>query len=376
MAQFYFPGDAVPGQVLYPKKFSAGTNYNATGTLIPKVPNLIYNGAFSNGLAGWTAKGSTANMNLDTGWNLYGGSGAIWQGLANGTYQGNAIPIVSGRQYYFCGWAYFQTGAYDLFACLIDGPGNPYWITGNQAVKNQWQFASRIVTTTSAMGATLTPQVGVWGDGRDVSAHYDGFMLIDLTDSFGPGKEPDKATMDAIVQANGGFWDSVVALSVTIQPSYGNVANYVGDPTHIYVRLFRGLYTEGSPGTGGQFPEVVLNDPNFIAGNIRGTVFGLAGTAKQYAKGVLPKTGGFRAVNGLTFKPRIILMEDPHDGSTNFGRYIYFEPPDGDPRFNNLGYGTYPVVLDSQYSVNFNVYLGGFSINSPSTTGWSWYAWE
>lgn len=323
MSQIWIPGDAVPGQVLNGKKFSAGSQYQATGSLAPKMPNLIYNGDFSANLAGWTAVGSTANMYLDT-WDYRGGPGkAIWQGLANGAYQGKDIPAISGHKYYFSGWAFFQTGAYNLFAGLNDQVPSTNWLTGNTAIKNQWQFASNIFTATPST-VTFTPAIGVWGDGRDVSAHYDGFMLIDLTDAFGAGKEPDKATMDAIVQANGGWWDSSVSLSIPTYPgqSIGARAAQMTGDGNIFLAQLPGYYDEAA--------RVVAFNANLVAANIKAGVpiFGLTGTfSKNIARGTYtPAFSGnittynmgngqttgnwsYVQVTGLSFSPRTVMIQ-------------------------------------------------------------------
>lgn len=270
-------GTAAAAQVLYGS--SVGTEAGlVSGSLAPRMPNLIYNGAFSNNLAGWSLQGSTSSIGLDTGWNLYGGGGgAIWQSAAAGEMRGNAIPVTNGHKYYFCGWAYLAaSGGYPYIGRLLDAAQNQYWISGNASLLNQWQFASTIVTATSAMG-TLTPNVGIWGDNRAINSHYDGYMLINLTDSFGVGKEPGQATMDAIVQANGGFWDSVVSSSIIMRTgSDWTATTRAADGTGgIFLTPPPGYYDTGS--------RVIYWDGNFVAANILAgkSIFGVAGTAIQ-----------------------------------------------------------------------------------------------
>lgn len=186
-----------------------------------KLANLIKNGSFENDLNCWDV-----NMNASiVATPVKSGSKSVKILASNSrAYCGinrTGVEFVpqANSKYYMCGWYYvtsFASGAPRLkFRCTSPATENDALI--NTALTGQWQFLSIVFDTT---GYTLTAcDYFALHDGGISTSTFDikidGVMLINLTDAFGAGKEPSQAEMDALVQANGGWWDSSLPILVS-----------------------------------------------------------------------------------------------------------------------------------------------------------------
>lgn len=176
-----------------------------TGTLAPRVPNLLKNGSFEYGSNAWEPDGDITGVSFPTTNKKYGAT-SFYQAKASGRHTQRLFTTI-GSKYYMSGWGYFQSinAGYNMFGALRQTSGSAwlYPTTGTLAL-NQWVFGSTIVTAASELFA----DVGVWGDNRATGLFVDGLMVINLTAAFGAGQEPAQSEMDAIIHANGGYWES------------------------------------------------------------------------------------------------------------------------------------------------------------------------
>ncbi len=177
---------------------------------VGKFPNTIKNGSLEYGQNCWAVAGGNVSFPSATG--RFGDKSVYMTTTAGATtqYIQQAISdIPSGHKFYFSSWVWvevYTSGQAPKIALSDYGTVNGAvgQVFSDPAKPNQWQFISMIGTTTTAGVTPGAFQLGAVG----AACHFDGLMLIDLTDVFGAGKEPDKATMDALVQELGGWWDS------------------------------------------------------------------------------------------------------------------------------------------------------------------------
>lgn len=221
------------------------------GTVGALMLNIVKNGSFENGLTDWganlaativatTFKYGTKSVEVIT---------AGTRGYCGVASSGVEFVPKANSKYYMCGNFYVKSFAAGGPVMLVRAS------TENIQIKvaidvtklNQWQFKSLSFNTA---GYTLSTcdYFAIHDDGGifpastfDVIA--DGITVINLTEAFGVGLEPTQAQMDAIMTALDGY--------------------FVG--TTILTKLVNGAYiTNGATGV----PEVMLNEPNFVAENM------------------------------------------------------------------------------------------------------------
>ena len=178
------------------------------GALAPKLINLVKNGSFENDLNCWGSSGV-----LETGYKKFGTKSVkLVSPDGNARQVSQTISVINGHKYYGSVWA-LRTASVNATGNLdISGvsPELDFVTTigdSNMPLANTWYMLSGVAQ--AQVSATGSYRVYT----RSLNPLYlDGFMLIDLTEAFGEGNEPDKATMDAIVNVNGGWWDSDLTL--------------------------------------------------------------------------------------------------------------------------------------------------------------------
>lgn len=187
-------GNVTPDKVLAGTTFGTEDGVKA-GALAPKLTNLVKNGSFENDLNCWGGSGV-----LETDYKKFGTKSVKLvspDGSAKAVSQ--TISVIEGHKYYGSVWA-LRTASVTASGNLdISGvsPELDFVNTigdSNMPLANTWYLLSGVVQA----------QASATGDYRVYTKslnpiYLDGFMLIDLTDAFGEGNEPDKATMDAIV---------------------------------------------------------------------------------------------------------------------------------------------------------------------------------
>lgn len=134
----------------------------------------------------------------------------------SGNYSAGTVNIGGGQSSSDVGHQYMQL-PFQLIA------GHKYYLRVGTTVNGSWfcSFGSHPYGSIFTAAATETAyiQIGSSGysymqnTGPDIYTYYyssvsvSGIMLFDLTTSFGAGKEPNEATMEAIIAANG-WWDN------------------------------------------------------------------------------------------------------------------------------------------------------------------------
>ncbi|MCU7521930.1 MAG: hypothetical protein HF312_17075 [Ignavibacteria bacterium] len=243
--------------------FYNGSNFQLLGEegVISKLPNLVKNGNFENGLSPWYTPSPDAILGIDTTYKKYGLNGAdlyVPAALNEGFLMQDNIKYTQGHKYYVCYWAlssvagkpsavYFPaTGTYPVsppIECT-----NPY----------TWYFNSFISQDSSIASGNYSIRIDNDNNNVGMSMVFDGVMIIDLTESCGAGKEPSKADMDYAISLFGGWWDSdlealtvdgtITAADITLNKvGYSNGQRFVGTNTNVGW-AFRTGTTSGSPG--------------------------------------------------------------------------------------------------------------------------------
>lgn len=207
------------GKLLYGRIYSLkydGANFQLQGEggEIPKLPNLVKNGSFEVNDNSWNFGGNGVSYPSSTG--IFGSKTVYMISTAGDTIQHvnqNINYIPSGHKIYMSAHVYI--GAYTggeppkiglSTINILDGAYGVVYT--DQAKLSQWQFISIIgINTQSGVN------IGLYELGYDgTMCNFDGIMMIDLTEAYGAGNEPTKAEMDAVVQNNGGWWDSDLPL--------------------------------------------------------------------------------------------------------------------------------------------------------------------
>lgn len=320
-----FTGDATaePENVLMGKVFYGqgnkknGTMSNISATTGAKAHHSMRNLAINHGLD-----------NNGQYWNLYNavivsdggyqGSGAkLNPGSGSHALIGQTVNLVAGRKYYASVMVKKTTsglsGELDVSAI---SPELDFAAISDTAVPNinTWTLVSNIATSqVSAQG-----QFRVY-TGNKSDVYLDNLTLIDLTATFGAGKEPTKLQMDKLL----------------IHFGYGLSSSVVAG-------LYNGAYVTNS---GAGYPLVGYRDDNLIPDNIKSgtTVLGQVGTftddanaisasitvgASAYVKGV-KVNGTLPPMVGDTYYhyPAAALEVGKFSGDGN--NYAYMGVPNG-----------------------------------------------
>ncbi len=178
-----------------------GTNFilQGEGGDVGKPPNLVKNGNFQNGVNCW----NSLNANISTASNILVRTATAQWGRA---IQSVPMPAVNDIIYFCC--SYYGATSNRIYFEQASAQG---LAVTNVPVAGSWQFVSGWAIMPS--GATVSNLV--FDDSAAsgwAAAQIKQVMFINLTQVFGTGKEPDKATMDALVQELGGWWDSTLSL--------------------------------------------------------------------------------------------------------------------------------------------------------------------
>lgn len=255
-------------------KVLTGTTIAGTaGTLAPKLTNLINNGSFENGLTnGWTYA-DLSSYGIASSSPKFGSKNLAVACDASKTegFAFQNVKYISGHTYYVSFYAFSSRQfTMDVYFPLL----SPYYpsaigLTYSSANLNTWTQMSAVITTNSEIPSqTAQIRIDFNNNKTDLNAWMDGVILIDLTETFGAGKEPDKATMDAIIQANGGWWDSSLELmtsdanATSAQILNGYTAYVNGEKVRGNIPIRTGVATEAVGVTLTDGGDLFLNTPD------------------------------------------------------------------------------------------------------------------
>ena len=329
------------------------------GGEIPKLPNLIKNGNFGLSTNCW----EYVNVNVTTSNNILTFTATSQWGYV---MQRVPKPAINDKFYIRC----------EMNAAT---GGRMYFSHNNgmavvelyPSVPSNWAIMSGagIYPSNGTISQLFFDDIGASGwqpvQVRNVT-------FFNLTQMFGPGNEPTKEEIDAMVQKNGGWWDSDLPLFTTdantsvgdvlankIFYTAGGVKAFGSMPERTFAAT-GGAYTPASSwrADGGgalcirpqegyyknevnvnEFGPIIANDPNFIPANIRSgkSIFGLAGSfsGKRWASGTITYSSSTAVsftdisgsissyfypltISGLTFKPTKIILR------TNISGQVYY----------------------------------------------------
>lgn len=175
------------------------------------ITNLMSNGSFEDGLTGWNASNS-ALASIATG-GYTGGKVCVIKSTGSTTNILSQRPsIISGHKYYLSGYfmrsempdEYPGNDEFDMNPGeKFNIPLNPYNAGNILPVDGEWHRLSAIDTLTDTSGGVRVYTFG------NKSLCADGIMLINLTEAFGAGKEPDKEWCDKHIE----YFDGTVQIS-------------------------------------------------------------------------------------------------------------------------------------------------------------------
>ena len=172
---------------------------NTTVTPIYRVSNLVTNGSFENGTTGWTVYSPISPVENASKYGNY-----LLFNYHAGQYQnaGQQINAIANNIYYASVWMY--TYAVGTGKCYNDMNiyygGTDHWqgFGGTQNNIRVWEKKSQLYTIPSVTSPIIIPAILPYSATDSLGDCYaDGVFLIDLTATFGAGKEPSKAWCDA-----------------------------------------------------------------------------------------------------------------------------------------------------------------------------------
>ena len=388
-------------------KVLTGTTIAGTaGTFAPKLTNLINNGSFENGLLnGWTYA-DVSSYGIASSSPKFGSKNLAVACDPEKTegFAFQNVKYISGHTYYVSLYAFSgRQFTMDVFFPLI----NPYYPTSGKlyyssANLNTWTQMSAVITTSSEIPSQTAPiRIDFNNNKTSLDAWMDGVVLIDLTETFGAGKEPDKATMDAIIQANGGWWDSSLELmtsdanATSAQMLSGYVAYSNGQKIEgtIPIRTRAavggwGGYTialsalgDGGgalvmePPTGyyesglndGNFGTLYASDPNFIAANIRGdkSIFGVQGSMPVQGAYTVPLSSAWDGYDVFVRIPQGVYMENGGSGYPEIRVPANLARADGNISAGNIRSGVW--IYGVQGTLEPKLYASGTVWGNPGS---------
>ena len=114
---------------------------------------------------------------------------------SSGVVQPNLIP---NHKYYVRVETYQETktGSTDIYWPIAE----PSVLAGQSGPAGQWNICSTVVDRSSFSSGKNSMRIDYNNANTDGKMWFDGLMLVDLTDTFGAGNEPDKAWCDANIE--------------------------------------------------------------------------------------------------------------------------------------------------------------------------------
>lgn len=291
-----------------------------------KPQNILKNGSFENDGNCWSLNWNMDSVTFMTSDKKFGTKCMDFRCIGTQSESGisQTVYYTQGHKYYACWWLRsarsFTQDVYFPLVAPYTGSVTNIAYTGNDT----WKFMSAMVpVVTDIASGVYEFRLDINQASVEIWARYDGLMIIDLTDVFGAGKEPNISTMDSMVQDFGGWWDSdlnALTSDATLNPAM-LVQGYSGyddgikksGTMPINASAQQLAWTNPEPDQGVSFVPTAgywdgtqwayILDNNLIPENVKkgSSIFGVSGTFTSDANAV---TGDIRSgktayINGV-----------------------------------------------------------------------------
>lgn len=187
------------------------------GEIIYKLTNLVKNGSFEKGEEGWMSFSSNPSLSISSEFFKYGHySVKNYNGpITSGAYTGE-IQAIANHKYYVSVWSYDQSSScYTGFSWKYNNTDNWKDLKANADKKLNYWYKSSLLTLAPDY-SKLTGKVvlaGIGSDESNIGCYGDNVLVIDLTETFGAGKEPSQEWCD----------NNIKWFEGTIEISYDNL---------------------------------------------------------------------------------------------------------------------------------------------------------
>lgn len=202
--------------------------------------NLITNGDFSNGLTDWVA-GGVLPPTISTEQDKINGNSLKFDTVGASSIGRKELAITNGNILYVSAWCYFSSftsGANVVNMADYNTYNNLTTINANTTLLNQWQRVSALRTIANdgvrfMLGSTSN---------ATRTMYVDGVIAINLTATFGAGKEPTTAQVDVMLSQYPSSWFNGKGLLTTDTVTYTANSPSPEYPSEIYntKNLFNG----------------------------------------------------------------------------------------------------------------------------------------
>ena len=196
--------------------------------------NLVGNGSFEGLISPWLTYGTSTSglsvRDISTSKKVSGISSvyvkrALGESAGYGYQQ--KVNIILGNKVYLRAAAYIPSSSLSPVTPTVSMEGVPYGsVKFLTDVKDAWQYKSAIFTPTATGAVSCILQV-VSDVTYDGECYFDDITVIDLTATFGAGKEPTLAEMDRLMARFPNSWFDGVKPIQTIETLYQEKANKV-----------------------------------------------------------------------------------------------------------------------------------------------------
>lgn len=225
MADYYFPEVNTDGQFTDPKVITNIETLakSALSSTYVSATNLVHNGDFTKAFEGWNYYGGTAST-------IPGAVAATGSGATSGvglyTAPGYRRAAKGGRRLYVeARMRVRKAGATTMRVELSDGVSRLTAAEVKPPSLDIWTIVRGVTTVPASFdGRDLQIYaVGYWPDAATASGavvEIDHVMVIDLTETYVAGHEPDANEVAARIQALGGFFDGT-------EPRFAQVGRFI-----------------------------------------------------------------------------------------------------------------------------------------------------
>ena len=208
------------------------TTYS-TADYAKSMTNLVSNPSFEG--TGWSGGSyDTTHAKFGTYGYKMTGNTSSWEVIAN-----NSSSIsMDNTHIYYVRWYIYHEGAAGTTGCYF-GIAEPNFVEGvSLGPANQWNMISAVNNRSSFSSGSQGFRLDYNNSRNATSVWFDGVMLIDLTATFGSGKEPTKEWMDENIP----FFEGTKNIVLNLSLKKGDVLNCPYSGAGVGIGLKKGTY--------------------------------------------------------------------------------------------------------------------------------------